>query len=152
GRPSSVRYQSAPVKCWRTPYAAATAPATTITRASRTACAGSRSHQKTTKYASAIQRRTHPLASSGCPLASVERAMTPAKSASTPSSGVRRTTPHFPTSAAQLKAALVGKDRKSTRLNSSHVAISYAVFCLKKKNTRRVAYVALRQVFKPRQP
>src|SRR5215510_5795026 len=28
-----------------------------------------------------------------------------------------------------------GSDRKSTRLNSSHVAISYAVFCLKKKNT-----------------
>src|SRR5690625_6233109 len=27
-----------------------------------------------------------------------------------------------------------GRDRKSTRLNSSHVAISYAVFCLKKKN------------------
>src|SRR3989442_11498573 len=27
-------------------------------------------------------------------------------------------------------------DRKSTRLNSSHVRISYAVFCLKKKNTR----------------
>src|SRR5690625_5365502 len=27
---------------------------------------------------------------------------------------------------------LVNKDRKSTRLNSSHVAISYAVFCLKK--------------------
>src|SRR5207253_10289630 len=27
-----------------------------------------------------------------------------------------------------------GSDRKSTRLNSSHVAISYAVFCLKKKN------------------
>src|SRR5690625_5651760 len=27
-------------------------------------------------------------------------------------------------------------DRKSTRLNSSHVAISYAVFCLKKKNDR----------------
>src|SRR5438874_9689772 len=26
-------------------------------------------------------------------------------------------------------------DRKSTRLNSSHVEISYAVFCLKKKNT-----------------
>src|SRR5690625_6938520 len=29
------------------------------------------------------------------------------------------------------------KDRKSTRLNSSHVAISYAVFCLKKKNKKR---------------
>src|SRR5437870_9787458 len=28
-------------------------------------------------------------------------------------------------------------DRKSTRLNSSHVAISYAVFCLKKKNQPR---------------
>src|SRR5690625_6100317 len=28
----------------------------------------------------------------------------------------------------------VSPDRKSTRLNSSHVAISYAVFCLKKKN------------------
>src|SRR3712207_8788551 len=29
---------------------------------------------------------------------------------------------------------LVKKDRKSTRLNSSHANISYAVFCLKKKN------------------
>src|SRR5690625_6996044 len=28
-------------------------------------------------------------------------------------------------------------DRKSTRLNSSHVAISYAVFCLKKKKKKR---------------
>src|SRR5205814_3726335 len=28
------------------------------------------------------------------------------------------------------------QDRKSTRLNSSHLGISYAVFCLKKKNTR----------------
>src|SRR5690625_6520926 len=31
------------------------------------------------------------------------------------------------------KVVVLG-DRKSTRLNSSHVAISYAVFCLKKKN------------------
>src|SRR5690606_34941944 len=30
--------------------------------------------------------------------------------------------------------AVLEKDRKSTRLNSSHVKISYAVFCLKKKN------------------
>src|SRR2546426_5024788 len=29
-------------------------------------------------------------------------------------------------------------DRKSTRLNSSHLVISYAVFCLKKKEARRV--------------
>src|SRR5690348_17465383 len=32
-----------------------------------------------------------------------------------------------------VEVALVGKDRKSTRLNSSHPSISYAVFCLKKK-------------------
>src|SRR5258708_11370117 len=31
-----------------------------------------------------------------------------------------------------------GRDRKSTRLNSSHQIISYAVFCLKKKNNRYV--------------
>src|SRR2546422_5357486 len=31
---------------------------------------------------------------------------------------------------------LVGADRKSTRLNSSHGYISYAVFCLKKKKTQ----------------
>src|SRR5690625_6571866 len=30
----------------------------------------------------------------------------------------------------------IQQDRKSTRLNSSHVAISYAVFCLKKKKRR----------------
>src|SRR5690625_124641 len=34
---------------------------------------------------------------------------------------------------------LINPDRKSTRLNSSHVAISYAVFCLKKKiNTNKL--------------
>src|SRR5260221_10000971 len=31
----------------------------------------------------------------------------------------------------------MARDRKSTRLNSSHTVISYAVFCLKKKNPRR---------------
>src|SRR5687768_18088053 len=34
-------------------------------------------------------------------------------------------------------AGCVGEDRKSTRLNSSHGYISYAVFCLKKKNELR---------------
>src|SRR5690554_7569570 len=41
-----------------------------------------------------------------------------------------------------FRADLVQKlflDRKSTRLNSSHVRISYAVFCLKKKTTRHLA-------------
>src|SRR5690606_40447721 len=32
---------------------------------------------------------------------------------------------------------IVRLDRKSTRLNSSHVKISYAVFCLKKKKTKK---------------
>src|SRR5690606_40584792 len=32
--------------------------------------------------------------------------------------------------------AALARDRKSTRLNSSHVKISYAVFCLKKKNNQ----------------
>src|SRR5207253_3440040 len=34
-------------------------------------------------------------------------------------------------------AARQPSDRKSTRLNSSHVAISYAVFCLKKKKNKK---------------
>src|SRR5699024_11660496 len=32
-----------------------------------------------------------------------------------------------------ITSDILNKDRKSTRLNSSHVSISYAVFCLKKK-------------------
>src|SRR5258705_3422491 len=35
-----------------------------------------------------------------------------------------------------LLGELNSRDRKSTRLNSSHLGISYAVFCLKKKNTK----------------
>src|SRR2546422_11289937 len=34
-----------------------------------------------------------------------------------------------------------GRDRKSTRLNSSHGYISYAVFCLKKKNKKLCTYI-----------
>src|SRR2546426_1743011 len=34
-----------------------------------------------------------------------------------------------------------GGDRKSTRLNSSHLVISYAVFCLKKKKKKINAYI-----------
>src|SRR5947207_9351964 len=36
--------------------------------------------------------------------------------------------------ARKFMSAARGADRKSTRLNSSHTVISYAVFCLKKKN------------------
>src|SRR5256885_12163422 len=40
---------------------------------------------------------------------------------------------------AAAQAALAAKaDRKSTRLNSSHLVISYAVFCLKKKKIHRL--------------
>src|SRR5690606_39926657 len=42
---------------------------------------------------------------------------------------------HANASAEQLEALQL--DRKSTRLNSSHVKISYAVFCLKKKKIQR---------------
>src|SRR5690625_6076644 len=38
-------------------------------------------------------------------------------------------------------AAQPGQDRKSTRLNSSHVAISYAVFCLKKKKKMKRRFI-----------
>src|SRR2546426_7150783 len=34
-------------------------------------------------------------------------------------------------------------DRKSTRLNSSHLVISYAVFCLKKKNKEQVTVASM---------
>src|SRR3712207_8258767 len=40
--------------------------------------------------------------------------------------------------AAGLRLLALG-DRKSTRLNSSHANISYAVFCLKKKNINRIS-------------
>src|SRR5260221_8465593 len=38
-----------------------------------------------------------------------------------------------------LRRRIVEKDRKSTRLNSSHTVISYAVFCLKKKKKNRLS-------------
>src|SRR5699024_11828178 len=36
-----------------------------------------------------------------------------------------------------VRSGQTNKDRKSTRLNSSHVSISYAVFCLKKKRDHK---------------
>src|SRR5690242_21145496 len=38
--------------------------------------------------------------------------------------------------ARERRGEQLAEDRKSTRLNSSHMSISYAVFCLKKKNTQ----------------
>src|SRR5690242_21303761 len=45
------------------------------------------------------------------------------------------TRPNYATEQARHSAWL--KDRKSTRLNSSHMSISYAVFCLKKKKKKK---------------
>src|SRR5437660_7039577 len=45
--------------------------------------------------------------------------------------------PHLAQLRGEALATLNRPDRKSTRLNSSHVAISYAVFCLKKKKVNR---------------
>src|SRR5690606_40994397 len=42
-----------------------------------------------------------------------------------------------------LDVIMPGIDRKSTRLNSSHVKISYAVFCLKKKNETKYSTATL---------
>src|SRR2546426_3982853 len=39
----------------------------------------------------------------------------------------------------ECAAAAIARDRKSTRLNSSHLVISYAVFCLKKKKKKLYA-------------
>src|SRR5947209_9741948 len=45
---------------------------------------------------------------------------------------------HLPVPAgATTRTRMTPKDRKSTRLNSSHANISYAVFCLKKKNSTK---------------
>src|SRR5256885_13058719 len=41
-------------------------------------------------------------------------------------------------------AASAAADRKSTRLNSSHLVISYAVFCLKKKNNKNIVHLIMR--------
>src|SRR5699024_12524710 len=51
----------------------------------------------------------------------------------------RRTAAWIPSSSRRsLSCAIAStRDRKSTRLNSSHVSISYAVFCLKKKTRKK---------------
>src|SRR5207249_10080500 len=53
----------------------------------------------------------------------------------------REQIPHFSCGreflALDHRPKIIAKDRKSTRLNSSHVSISYAVFCLKKKKKNK---------------
>src|SRR5947208_4190985 len=64
--------------------------------------------------------RSHPLAAAACVQEVLDRTVG--------SDGGRRSEHHLPDVHAQ--------DRKSTRLNSSHQIIPYAVFCLKKKYTQ----------------
>src|SRR5260221_6520331 len=54
-------------------------------------------------------------------------------------------------SAHRSQAVITRQDRKSTRLNSSHTVISYAVFCLKKKKKHLISclhvVITLREVY-----
>src|SRR5690242_21589089 len=49
-------------------------------------------------------------------------------------------------------AVVSEQDRKSTRLNSSHMSISYAVFCLKKKNSILLTHTDVVTTAAPRSP
>src|SRR5438552_18195394 len=60
-------------------------------------------------------------------LAMLEYASTDARGEASAASGARSARKHL------TDASKKARDRKSTRLNSSHQIISYAVFCLKKK-------------------
>src|SRR2546430_11032016 len=51
------------------------------------------------------------------------------------------------TSLGRYVQAIKSADRKSTRLNSSHSQISYAVFCLKKKKTILTLLLTISQLF-----
>src|SRR5260221_10024666 len=65
--------------------------------------------------------------------------------------GIYLATAGLPTVGQREMAALL--DRKSTRLNSSHTVISYAVFCLKKKKqTRRLAATCTMLAAPPQPP
>src|SRR5947199_6779171 len=50
----------------------------------------------------------------------------------------------FPAAAAVFGERAEDRDRKSTRLNSSHLGISYAVFCLKKKKIMQRRHCGLK--------
>src|SRR2546426_4214402 len=49
-----------------------------------------------------------------------------------------------------VRRGLEERDRKSTRLNSSHLVISYAVFCLKKKKKLTVHCISIEQPYRGR--
>src|SRR5438874_9649540 len=59
---------------------------------------------------------------------------------STADNGVSENLPSGPSESTPTLVSFQKRDRKSTRLNSSHVEISYAVFCLKKKKTNTIIH------------
>src|SRR5438034_3575672 len=71
--------------------------------------------------------------------AATSRATRSRSAATTGASGARTGPPYSPTAsmAAFTPPGPSFPDRKSTRLNSSHTVISYAVFCLKKKKKQK---------------
>src|SRR2546430_8627222 len=63
--------------------------------------------------------------------------------------GARQGRVHVTRAGTQPADRLAHGDRKSTRLNSSHSQISYAVFCLKKKKTQESIQPHLNHIFSP---
>src|SRR5207244_7374674 len=72
-----------------------------------------------------------------CPLSPRGSSRPSARRAAAPWGGARGPVPAPPASGARTGASPPAADRKSTRLNSSHQIISYAVFCLKKKKKKQ---------------
>src|SRR5437667_6763020 len=81
-------------------------------------------------YTTLFRSRTAPIAQ--------RLAEPPSARESPPTRGLERIWELRPLVCGQHAAGALQRDRKSTRLNSSHITISYAVFCLKKKNNNRL--------------
>src|SRR5436309_12639264 len=75
------------------------------------------------------------------PYTTLFRSVTPTASAVRCVAASRSPTPSPIPSSASTTLGWPKGDRKSTRLNSSHVKISYAVFCLKKKKINKTKYL-----------
>src|SRR2546430_12936476 len=61
----------------------------------------------------------------------------------------KREVKHYPLHGKIMAVDKLGQDRKSTRLNSSHSQISYAVFCLKKKKKHKNTCASIRELLIP---
>src|SRR2546422_5661165 len=83
-----------------------------------------------------IVARKTPLTASAAPAKARQNTAAPRVGANPRSTMARPQTAAAMTTAAPCRSTLEVQDRKSTRLNSSHGYISYAVFCLKKKKKK----------------